>query len=173
MPSARPESQSEGWIEAAAVLGAEHARVIAGKSAPSPESLALSVDALKRLSRLGSERGVRIVTENWFALTASPHEVHYILDAVGEDLGFLSDMGNWSGPTKYEGLKSIFARAQLCHAKCHFGPGLDMDQTDYGKCVGAALGAGYAGPFTLVFESPGEPWQGLEMERDFLLTAMR
>jgi sugar phosphate isomerase/epimerase len=119
------------------------------------------------------ERGVRIATENWFALTASPREVDHILDSVGEDLGFLADTGNWSGPTKYAELKSIFARANLCHAKCHFGPGLDMDCDDYGKCIEAALDAGYAGPFTLVFESPSELWQGLEMERDFLLSAMR
>jgi sugar phosphate isomerase/epimerase len=163
----------EGWIAAAAALGAEHARVIAGKSAPSPEALALSVDALKRLSKLGEKHGVRIVTENWFALTASPRELHHILDSVGDGLGVLADMGNWDGQSKYSDLSSIFARAELCHAKCHFGEGLDMDREDYGNCIAAALEAGYAGPFTLVFESPGEPWRGIEMEREFLLTKLR
>lgn len=45
------------WIEAAAVLGAENARIIAGKAKPSPEALALSVDGLRAMSQLGKVHG--------------------------------------------------------------------------------------------------------------------
>jgi sugar phosphate isomerase/epimerase len=152
------------WIEAASVLGAENARVIAGKAKPSPKALALSVDGLRAMAQLGKARGVRVVTENWFDLLSSPHEVHHVLDTVGDQLGFLADTGNWHGATKYDDLKSIFARAELCHAKCSFGVGLAMDDADYGQCMKAAAEAGYAGPLTLIFDSPGEEWRGLEME---------
>jgi sugar phosphate isomerase/epimerase len=156
------------WIEAAAVLGVENARVIAGKAKPSPEALALSVDGLRAMAQLGKARGVRIVTENWFDLLSSPREVHHVLDKVGEQLGFLADTGNWHGATKYDDLKSIFARAELCHAKCGFGPGLAMDDGDFGHCMKAAAEAGYAGPLTLIFESPGDEWRGLDMEHKFV-----
>jgi sugar phosphate isomerase/epimerase len=156
------------WVEAAAVLGAENARVIAGKAKPSAEALALSIDGLKAIGKLGRERGVRIVTENWFDLLSSPTEVHHVLDALGSDVGLLADMGNWSGPTKYEGLKSIFARAELCHAKCAFGDALDMNCADYGSCMKAAREAGYSGPYTLIFDSPGDEWAGLAMEEKFV-----
>ena len=47
----------ESWIEVAALLGAEHARVIAGKSQPSDEALQLSVEGLKVLSLIGQKLG--------------------------------------------------------------------------------------------------------------------
>jgi sugar phosphate isomerase/epimerase len=161
------------WIEAAGHLGARHVRVIAGKSKPTPEALALSVDGLRSLAKTGAACGVRIVTENWFDTLSSPSQVHHVLDAVGSDLGFLADTGNWSGPGKYAALASVFPRAGLCHAKCSFGPALDMDSADYGKCLQAAADAGYAGPFTLIFESEGDEWQGLETERQFVMDFLR
>lgn len=157
------------WIEAASVLGAENARVIAGKSTPSTGALAMSVDGLKALGKLGRDRKVRIVTENWFDLLSTPAEMHHVLDALDGEIGLLADMGNWRGATKYDDLRSIFARAELCHAKCGFAAGLAMDSTDYGNCLKAAAEAGYGGPFTLIFDSPGDEWRGIEMERDFVL----
>jgi Xylose isomerase-like TIM barrel len=157
------------WIEIAAHLGAENVRVIAGKSKPTAAALALSVDGLRKMAALGKARGVRIVTENWFDTLSTPEAVHHVLDKVGPDLGFLADTGNWSGPSKYADLKSIFARAELCHAKCDFSPGLVIDADDYGQCVKAAQDAGYAGPFTLIFASEGDEWAGLEAERAFVL----
>jgi len=91
-----------------------------------------------------------------------------VLDKVGDPLGFLADTGNWHGTTKYDDLKSIFARAELCHAKCGFGPGLAMGDADYGQSLKAAAKAGYKGPLTLIFESPGDEWSGLDMEHKFV-----
>lgn len=157
------------WIEAASALGAENARVIAGKSKPTANFLARSVDGLKALGKLGRERKVRIVTENWFDLLATPTEVHYVLNTLGGEVGLLADTGNWKGETKYADLKSIFKQAELCHAKCSFAVGLNMDRADYGNCLKAAAEAGYGGPFTLIFDSEGDEWCGIEMERDFVL----
>jgi Xylose isomerase-like TIM barrel len=157
------------WIEAAALLGAENARVIAGKSKPTNEALALAVDGLKAMGTLGKARGVRVVTENWFDTLSTPGAVHHVLDAVGPDLGFLADTGNWDGPTKYADLASIFARAELCHAKTDFGPGLAIDAEDFRQCIEAAKAAAYAGPFTLIFASEGDEWAGIAAERAFVL----
>jgi sugar phosphate isomerase/epimerase len=136
---------------------------------PTAEALALSIDGLKAMAALGKARGVRIVTENWFDTLSTPHAVHHVLDAVGPDLGFLADTGNWSGATKYADLQSIFARAELCHAKTDFGPGLVIDAEDFRLCVEAAKNANYAGPYTLIFASEGDEWEGLATERAFVL----
>jgi Xylose isomerase-like TIM barrel len=157
------------WIETAALLGAENARVIAGKTKPTPEALAMSVDGLRAMAALGRARGVRIVTENWFDTLSTPEAVHHVLDSAGPDLGFLADTGNWGGPTKYSDLKSIFARAELCHAKTDFAAGLVLDAEDYGQCIKAAQNAEYKGPFTLIFASDGDEWAGLAAERAFVL----
>jgi hypothetical protein len=109
-----------------------------------------------------------LVTENWFDLLAEPAHVHYLLDKLDGRVGLLGDFGNWGGPNKYADLKSIFARAELCHAKASFIDG-DLDEADYGACVTLAEEAGYKGPYTLIFDSeiPGE-WHGLATERDFI-----
>ena len=110
------------------------------------------------------------MTENWFDLLSTPDAVHEVLDRLEGQVGLLADFGNWTGPDKYEGLKSIFPRASLCHAKASFEGG-QLDEADYGLCVGVAEEAGYAGPYTLIFdaEHPGE-WAGLSEERDFILS---
>ena len=113
---------------------------------------------------------MRLVTENWFDLLAEPAHVNFLLDKLDGRIGLLGDFGNWDGADKYADLKSIFGRAELCHAKARFIDG-DLDETDYGRCIALAEEAGYKGPYTLIFDSeiPGE-WHGLGIERDFILS---
>jgi sugar phosphate isomerase/epimerase len=159
-----------GWIDVAAVLGAERARVIAGKRKPSPELLDAAVAGLAELGRRGSEQGVRILTENWFDTLGGPAEVNAVLDRLEGRVGFLADFGNWKGPSKYADLAAVLGRAEDAHAKCSFSDGLSMDAHDFGRCLDAAEAAGYGGPYTLIYESPDDDeWQALRMERDFVL----
>jgi hypothetical protein len=153
------------WVHSAAHLGADYARVVAGKQKPSSEALALSVAGLKELSALGKSLGVRVVTENWFDLLATPRDVLHVLDGVGDDLGFLADTGNWRGITKHADLEVVFARAELCHSKAHFPTLMKIDDVDYGACVRAGKRARYSGPHTLIFDNDGDEWEGLALER--------
>ena len=165
---ARDTAWIAGWIEIANELGAEHARIIAGKQKPTRDALDRSVKALTSLAESNAGSSVRLLTENWFDLLAEPAHVHYLLDKLDGRIGLLGDFGNWGGATKYADLKSIFGRAELCHAKASFIDG-DLDEADYGACVDLAEEAGYQGPYTLIFDSeiPGE-WHGLGIERDFI-----
>lgn len=158
------------WLETANILGAENARVIAGKQRPTPETLDRSVAALKTLADGNAGSSVRLVTENWFDLLSTAEHVNSVLDRLDGKVGLLADFGNWRGDGKYAELAAIFGRAELCHAKAGFIDG-DLDAQDYGKCVDLAEQAGYAGPYTLIFDSeiPGE-WQGLGIERDFIVS---
>lgn len=165
---ARDQKWIAGWIEVANELGAENARIIAGKQKPTRDALDRSVKALAALADGNAGSSVRLVTENWFDLLAEPAHVHYLLDKLEGRIGLLGDFGNWGGDNKYSDLKSIFGRAELCHAKASFIDG-DLDEADYGACVTLAEEAGYKGPYTLIFDSeiPGE-WHGLATERDFI-----
>ena len=161
-----------GWVDVANALGAENARIIAGKQKPTPETIARSVAGFKELLAINAGSPLKLVTENWFDLLSTPDAVHELLDRLEGQVGLLADFGNWTGPDKYDGLKSIFPRASLCHAKASFGAD-GLDEADYGLCVGVAEEVGYAGPYTLIFdaEHPGE-WTGLAEERDFILTRL-
>lgn len=167
---ARDEAWIAGWLDVANELGAENARIIAGKQKPTRANIDHSVAALKRLAAGNAGSSVRLVTENWFDLLSTPETVHEVLDRLEGKVGLLGDFGNWGGDSKYVDLASIFARAELCHAKASFVGG-QLDEADYGACVGAAEEAGYKGPYTLIFDAdqPHE-WAGLALERDFILS---
>lgn len=170
LTSKRDTAWIAGWIETANILGAKHARVIAGKQKPTRDALDLSVKALTSLADGNAGSATRLMIENWFDLLAEPAHVHFLLDKLDGRVGLNGDFGNWGGPTKYADLQSIFGRAELCHAKANFIDG-DLDEADYGNCIAAAETAGYKGPYTLIFDSeiPNE-WAGIAAERDFVLT---
>jgi sugar phosphate isomerase/epimerase len=162
-----------GWLDVARELGAENARIIAGKQAYSPETIAHSVAGFHHLLAANAGSPLRLVTENWFDLLSTPAAVHELLDRLEGQVGLLADFGNWKGADKYAGLASIFPRAELCHAKADFSDGT-LDEADFGQCVATAEDAGYRGPYTLIFDAdhPSE-WHGLAQERDFIETRLR
>ena len=59
------------WVHIAEKLGAERARVIAGKQRPNEVTLASCIKTLDWLHAHTDGVNVRIVTENWFSLLAS------------------------------------------------------------------------------------------------------
>ncbi len=157
------------WIDAAAALGADQARVSGGRQTPTREALDLAVDGLRRVERRGREQGVKVITENWQELTSGPDAVHYLLDGVGDGLGLIADFANWKGPTKYQDLASIMKRATCTHAAAWFPQAGVMDREDYGRCLDLAIDAGLTGPHTLIYNSPDEDeWAALRMQRDFV-----
>ncbi|MDB5528268.1 MAG: sugar phosphate isomerase/epimerase [Devosia sp.] len=166
--SARDTEWIWSWIEIANQLGAERARVIAGKQKPTRDALDLSVKALTSLAERNAGSKVRLTTENWFDLLAEPAQVHYLLDKLDGRIGLNGDFGNWGRATKYDDLRAIFGRAETCHAKGSFADG-KLDEADYGQCLQAAEEAGYKGPYTLIFdaETPDE-WAGIETEKEFI-----
>lgn len=156
------------WVETANELGAENARIIAGKQKPSRAALDLSAQALAKLVDRNAGSDVRLVTENWFELLSTPADVNYLLDRLDGRIGLNGDFGNWSGPSKYADLGAILGRAELCHAKASFTDG-QIDAGDYEQCIAAAEAAGYTGPYTLIFdaEEPDE-WDGIAAEKAFI-----
>ncbi|MBZ9935869.1 TIM barrel protein [Mesorhizobium sp. BR1-1-16] len=158
----------ERWIDAAAELGAEKARVIAGKAKPSPEALDRSAAGLKQLGTYGAARGVEVVTENWFDLLATPQDVDGLFARLDGTVKLNGDFGNWDGPGKYEALRAIFPRAVCCHAKGDFSSGA-LDTEDYAACLEAATEAGFHGPYTLIYDGPDDDeLTHIAIERDFI-----
>src|SRR5579862_2283974 len=64
-----------GWIETAGRLGAQRARVIAGKSQPTEEALERSIKGMRTLVECGKANNLRLMTENWHNLLSTPDTV--------------------------------------------------------------------------------------------------
>lgn len=158
----RHEAWYGAWLDVAEALGARRARICAGRSAPTPALLQLSGERLARLAV--AHPGVRVVTENWLELTPDAASVNAVLDAAGDGVGLLLDLGNWAGQDKYDQLAVLAPRAETCHAKCHFtaaGP----DEDDFRRALAILKDAGFSGPLCLIFDGPDdEEWTGLDRE---------
>lgn len=167
--SERDKKWVAGWIETAGELGAERARVIAGKAEYSDEAFALSLHNMAYLAAKGSDCGVRVTTENWFPLLSRPETVLLLLDSLEGEAGLNLDFGNWSGPTKYDDLAAIFPVAESCHAKCAFRGPQQPDEADYRRCLELAREAGFTGPYTLIYDDQdNDEWSALAWERDMV-----
>ncbi|WP_442981244.1 sugar phosphate isomerase/epimerase family protein [Rhizobium sp. S152] len=157
------------WIGIASALGARHMRVIAGKQAPTAENLERSAKHLAWLAGQAEGSGVRVVTENWFALLPSPKEMNWLLDALDGTVGLNGDLGNWAAPARYAGLADIMRRAEIRHAKAEYDTS-GLDAADYRKSLEACRAAGYEGPYTLIYDSPffSDEWDGILLQKAFI-----
>jgi sugar phosphate isomerase/epimerase len=150
------------WLDVAVALGARLARICAGRSAPTD---ALIVNSAERLSRLAQTHPeVRVVTENWLEMTPDADTVRNIMEETGSVVGLMIDLGNWSGPGKYEELAAIVEFADTCHAKAHIVNG-DLDREDFRKSLQVLKDAGYTGPLALIYDGPDpDEWAWLDKE---------
>jgi sugar phosphate isomerase/epimerase len=158
------------WAEVAAGLGSACMRVIAGKQQAGPENTALACSRLRQLSDVAAAQGVRLMTENWFALLERPTEVLEVLDRLAGDAGLCMDFGNWKGPEKYAAFEQIAGRAESCHAKPQFNDSGQIESADFSRCLEVTRNAGFAGPYTLIYDGPDDnEWEGLEKEKEMVL----
>jgi sugar phosphate isomerase/epimerase len=160
----------EGWFPVAAQLGANHVRVSGGKQTPTPEAVARSEANFARLAIAAQQHGLRLMTENWQNLLSTPAVVRHLLDRLGGQVGLCADFGNWHRPEKYANLAQIVPYAESCHAKCHFpAPGVP-DREDFVRCLELTRSVGFAGPYTLIYDGPGDDeLAGLGIERELVL----
>jgi len=158
--SAPGEDWVSGWLDVAAALGAPRARVVAGKSEPTPLRLDTSAAVLRRLAARHPE--LRVVTENWHALLPDADAVIALLERTENEVGFLVDLGNWRGPRKYDDLARVAHLAETCQAKVRVSDaGLDVE--DYRRSLSALRDGGYAGPLAMVYDGPDpDEWGHLD-----------
>lgn len=158
----RAEAWIGEWLDTATALGARRARVCPGRSAPDPRLLRASAERLGRLA--ASHPDVRVVTENWMELLPDADSVLTLLDATGEAVGLMIDLGNWSGPEKYDQLARIAPHAETSHAKCHFPDGTP-DRADFERSLHILKDAGFDGPLALIYDGPDDDeWTALDTE---------
>lgn len=159
----------EDWFETASALNAKNVRVIGGKS-DGDGAMPRSVEAFQVLDVAAQAHNLRLLTENWSGVLATPHGVRELLEMMEGRVGLCFDFGNWDsfGKDKYDALREIAPFAESCHAKAHFETNQNIDAKDYTKCLDILREAEFSGPFTLIFDSDGNEWRGLEIERELV-----
>ena len=152
------------WIEVAARLGARNLRAIARQTL-APDALKQSARCLLELARSGRERGVGIITENWFDVLSTPDAVLDLMARTDGEIGLLLDWSNWNGPHKYQRLAQIAPLASSCHVQLEFISPAEINRDDCQRCLDLPYPTEFSGPFILV----NGGLQGIEVARDALL----
>jgi len=166
---------SKKWIDIAAKLGSRSVRCDPGKM--DPQHLGPTVESYKALGAYGQSKGIKVIIENHGGVGSEhPEELVSLFKRVGTTLlGALPDFGNFPDePTREKGLPLLFPYAHVvCHAK-----GLEIDASgketkfDFPKCVAISKRAGYKGIYSIEYEGPGDPYEGVQKVLDELLNCL-
>lgn len=153
------------WIDIAAHLRARSVRCDPGKM--DPQDLRPTIDSYKKLVEYSSRRGIRVIVENHGGVGSEhPEDLVRLFKSVNSSyLGSLPDFSNFpDANTRSRGLELLFPYASIaCHAK-----GLEFDaqgnETEYNfpRCVEIAKQKNFRGVYSVEFEGPGDPYQGVQ-----------
>jgi sugar phosphate isomerase/epimerase len=160
------------WIDVALAVGSKSVRCDPGTI--NPEDLSPTVESYKRLAAYGRPKGVHVIIENHGGVGSEhPEDLIRLFKQVGtEAVGALPDFGNFPDEaTRERGLALLFPYAHVvCHAK-----GLEFDSAgnetkfDFPKCIEISKKAGFKGIYSIEYEGPGDPYEGVQKTLDELL----
>ncbi len=155
----------EQLIDIAQRLAIPSMRVNTGTPEVKNWDFQITIDCFRRLAKYGKERGVAIVVENHFGLSADPKNVVRILEAVGDNISACPDFGLFpSEAERAAGLELLFPYAKkVCSAKFHgFRDDGSTRDFDVKKCYDVLKRVKFPGWISLEYEGPFEPLPQLE-----------
>ncbi len=151
------------WIDVASSCGAKRIRIVAGEAQPTDEqAIRRSAQALRDLAEYASGRGVRVVTENFKALTSTGESSAKLLNLAGDAVGMITDFGNYKGEAKYSEIAMTAPRSSSVHVKPAYDDNGMPDEAELVRCLEAVRETGYDGAYVLIYDGPGDMWEGLE-----------
>ena len=147
-------------ISVAEKLGIPSMRVNTGTPEKPDWDLAITIEQYKKLAALGKAKGVEIIIENHFGISADPVKVAKIIEAVGSNISSCPDFGLFkSEPERTAGLPIMFKHARkVCSAKFHgFDEQGKPKDFDLENCYKVLKSSNYKGWVSLEYEGPKEP----------------
>jgi len=159
------------WIDIASELGAKSVRCDPGKiNTKDPQP---TIDSYRKLGSYGASKGIFVIIENHGGVGSEhPEELVQIFRSAGKDCGALPDFGNFPDEaTRQKGLPLLFPFARtVCHAKgMKFDAQGNETKFDFARCVAISKNAGYRGVYSIEFEGPGDPYEGVQHVVDELV----
>ncbi|WP_337101345.1 sugar phosphate isomerase/epimerase family protein [Paenibacillus sp. YIM B09110] len=154
------------WIDIASECGAKQIRIVAGEAAPDNEqAIRQSAELLKTLADYSATLGVRVVTENFKALTSTAQSSEQLLNLAGDQVGFITDFGNYKGDAVAEEIARTTPRSVSIHAKADFDEAGIPNEPLFVQYLEATAAAKFDGAYVLIYDGPGDMWEGLERVR--------
>ncbi|WP_239617770.1 sugar phosphate isomerase/epimerase family protein [Cohnella mopanensis] len=151
------------WIDIASLCGAKQIRLIAGEAAPTDvQAIRQSAMALSELNEYAATRNVQVITENFKELTSTGASCLQLLGETGSFMRMITDFGNFHGEDKYGEIASTTPYSVSIHAKAAYDESGNPDETEFTRCLEAVKSTGYDSAYVLIYDGPGDMWEGLE-----------
>ncbi|TVY03281.1 sugar phosphate isomerase/epimerase family protein [Cohnella terricola] len=161
------------WIGIAAQCGANRIRLVAGEASPTDEqAIRRSAAALSELAEYAGILGVRVVTENFKPMTSTGESCLKLLDSAGSGVGMITDFGNFHGDAKYAEIAQIAPISSSIHAKPAYDDKGNPDEEEFARCL-EAMPSDYDGAYVLIYDGPGDMWEGLERVKKLVESHIR
>ena len=150
------------WIDIAATVGAKSVRVVAGEANPdNKRAIELAKESLNQLVNYAEPAGVRVVTENFKPLASTQENCMELVNSYDGQIGLTVDFGNFQSTEKYQSIQALMPFAESIHAKANYDLEGNVDEDEYRKSLDLVAESGYNGPITLVYDGPGNLWDGI------------
>ena len=157
----------KSWVVAAAVLGAPHVRVFAGRGEDNGEPRQTVkrriIDKFQECSDFAARHGVMIAFQNHYDYITSTTEIVEILEAVDSGwFGLMLDIGSVEGPDPYPDIERLIPYAISWQAKEEVRSGNGTAPTDYPRLMKLVKKMDYRGYFPLETLGEGDPLRKVE-----------
>ena len=160
----------KSWIDIAAYLGSEGARVNTGQQPEGVFDLSITADSYRELAEYAQTKNVALIMENHGGMSADPKNMLKLFEMVDHpNFRVCPDFGNFDPEIRYEAIDMIFNNPILVHAKTYeFDEDGNHVQFDFGKCMEIAKKHHYDGYYSVEFEGPGDQREGVRKTIDAL-----
>jgi sugar phosphate isomerase/epimerase len=166
--------QHAKWIQVCEQLGCLYFRANSGAKGVEPvtdDHERACVRSFAELAGQAGDRGVSVLMENHWGLSADPQRMVRVLRSVNsESCGALADFRNWPETVDpYHALSMIAPYSKAVHAKflSFDGQGNDPD-FDARRALDILQRAGFTGPFAIEFEGSLDDHEGVVQSRRLL-----
>lgn len=162
------------WIDSAVAVGSPSIRCNTGRS-KDPANIEPTVRSYRELSEYGAGKKVRVIIENHGGLSSSAEAILKLIRAVNHpNLGTLPDFGNFpTDEERYPGLELMFPLGRIAHAKIgRTNRQGEWVSLDVNRCVQIGERTGFKGIYSVEYEGPGDPFEGVTQSIAILKKAL-
>lgn len=158
-------------IEVTHFLGGPLLRITTGGQEGDPDATGRVVEALRAVLPAAMASGVKLAIENHLGLSADPHALAEIVQAVHlPHVGVCLDLGNFREGEAEQGIRALAPHAIHVHAKSYsFGADGEETRINYRTAMEALRAAGYDGVLSIEFEGDGDAADGIRKTRDLIV----
>lgn len=157
----------KSWVSAAAVLGAPHVRVFAGRGTDNTEPRQTVkkriIGKFQECADFAAQHGIMIAFQNHYDYITSTAETIEILEAVNSGwFGLMLDIGSVEGPDPYPDIERLIPYAISWQVKEEVRSDNGTVPTDFPRLMELVKKMDYKGYFPLETLGEGDPFRKVE-----------